>query len=98
MAIRPPLTGAAGRTFGQRWLLRRFKSPTACLAFERIHPALGGSGLEVLAEAGHTTIEVMVHPRQPDERAALLSEEWRTALAGLALGSYRDFSRPSPNR
>jgi chitin disaccharide deacetylase len=90
LPIRPPLSTIAKRTFGQRWLLRRFRRPDACLAFERVHPALGGEGLGVLAQACRRTVEVMVHPTQQREHEALLSSDWRIALAELTLGSYRD--------
>ena len=90
LPIRPPLgPGSAGRGLGQRWLLRRFRSPDTCLAFERIHPALGGEGLQVLGEARRRVVEVMTHPAM-GQREALLSAEWRAALAALQLGSYRD--------
>jgi predicted glycoside hydrolase/deacetylase ChbG (UPF0249 family) len=90
LPIRPPLGASPQRTFGQRWLLRRFRRPDTCLAFERVHPALGGEGLGVLAQARRETLEVMVHPAQLHEREALLANDWRAALAELALGSYRD--------
>jgi chitin disaccharide deacetylase len=92
LPIRPPLSTGAKRTFGQAWLLRRFRRPDACLAFERLHPALGGEGLEVLAQARRRTVEVMVHPAQKREREALLSSDWRAALEGLMLGSYRSLA------
>jgi predicted glycoside hydrolase/deacetylase ChbG (UPF0249 family) len=90
LPIRPPLHPDSGRPFGQRWLIRRFRGPATCLAFERVHPALGGEGLAVLEPARRQVVEVMVHPTQPAERAALDGPEWRQALDGLALGSYRD--------
>jgi predicted glycoside hydrolase/deacetylase ChbG (UPF0249 family) len=90
LPIRPPLGGTAKRTFSQNWLLRRFRRPDACLAFERVHPALGGEGLHALAQAHRRTLEVMVHPTQQREREALLASDWRAALVKLTLGSYRD--------
>jgi predicted glycoside hydrolase/deacetylase ChbG (UPF0249 family) len=92
LPIRPPLSTIAKRTFGQGWLLRRFRRPDACLAFERVHPALGGEGLGALAQAHRRTVEVMVHPAQQREREALLSNDWRLALGELTLGSYRDLT------
>ena len=92
LPIRPPLSTSAKRTFGQAWLLRRFRHPDACLAFERLHPALGGEGLEALAQAHRRTVEVMVHPAQEREHEALLSSDWHAALAELTLGSYRDLT------
>jgi chitin disaccharide deacetylase len=90
LPIRPPLRNGRQPTLAQRWRLRRFRTPRACIAFERLHPAVGGSGLDALDEARRTTIEVMVHPAAEREREALLSHEWRAAMAGLELGSYAD--------
>ncbi len=92
LPIRPPLNASAKRTFGRARPLRRFRHPDACLAFERVHPALGGEGLKALAQAHRRTVEVMVHPAQGREREALLSSDWRAALAELTLGSYRDLT------
>jgi chitin disaccharide deacetylase len=93
LPIRPPLGDRSARPFGQRWLLRRFRGPDACLDFERLHPALGGDGFGGLAQAQRRTLAVMVHPARAQEREALLSAEWRAALAALELGSYRELVR-----
>lgn len=77
----------------QRWLLRRFRKPHDCIAFEHVHPTLGGAGLDALAEARRRTIEVMVHPASTQEREAPLSADWGEALAGLELGSYAELKR-----
>ncbi len=90
LAIRPPLTTAGRRTFGQRWLMRRFRRPDACIPLERVHPALGGAGLGILEQARTRTLEVMVHPVLQRERDALLGSGWLEALATMPLGSYRD--------
>jgi hypothetical protein len=92
LPIRPPLSPDSGRPLGQRWLIRRFRGPVACLAFERLHPALGGAGLTPLADADRRTIEVMVHPGRPEELDALRSDDWRHLLSELPLGSYRDLA------
>jgi len=89
LAIRPPLSPDTGRSFGQRWLLRRFRGPATCLAFAHVHPALGG-GFDQLSDARRRTIEVMVHPAQESELEALRSPEWHRCLAGFPLASYRD--------
>jgi chitin disaccharide deacetylase len=92
LPIRPPLSPEGATSLGQRWLLRRFKRPDRCLAFVRVHPALGGEGLDVLSQARQQTIEVMVHPAQTDELAALRSADWLAALAEVPLGSYRELA------
>jgi chitin disaccharide deacetylase len=91
LPIRPPLAGAERRTLGQRWLRRRFRGADTCLPFQQVHPALGGD-IALLDAARHRVVEVMVHPALPQEREALLSAEWRAALARLPLGSYRDLT------
>ena len=58
-----------------------------------MHPSLGGEGLQALEHARGRTLEIMVHPQRKPEEAALVSGEWRTALATLTLGSYTDFAR-----
>jgi hypothetical protein len=93
LAIRPPLQGSPRAPLGQRWLLRRHRGAAACVAFGHVHPALGGDGMGRLDSARRLALEVMVHPAVPAERQALLSAEWRDALADLPLGSYRDLNR-----
>ena len=88
--IRPPLSFFPGRGLHQRRLLRRFRTPETCLAFEHLHPDLGGEGLERLAPAGRRCLEVMTHPAQAAQMAALRGDRWRQALATLPLGSYRN--------
>jgi hypothetical protein len=76
---------------GERQRLRRFTSPDACIGFRQLHPAFSGaSGLGVLELARRQALEVVVHPQQADERAALHGAQWRAAIAPLRLGSYRD--------
>jgi len=74
----------------ERTLRRRFVTPDLSLALEQLHPGAEGPGLEVLQLARDRTVEVVAHPAQPADRELLLSDEWRAAVAGLALGSYRD--------
>jgi hypothetical protein len=64
-----------------------------CFAFEDVHPSLGGVGLQALEHATEHTLEIMVHPRQDREHAALSSAGWREALSRLTLGSYADLAR-----
>jgi predicted glycoside hydrolase/deacetylase ChbG (UPF0249 family) len=76
----------------ERGLRRRFRSPDLCFAFEHVHPALGGHGLQALEPARRRTLEIMTHPQRKPEREALMSGEWRSVLSTLTLGSYRDFA------
>jgi predicted glycoside hydrolase/deacetylase ChbG (UPF0249 family) len=80
------------RELGMR---RRFLVPDAALAFEHLHPALGGTGLAVLDRARTICIEVMTHPQHPSQLQALLDHEWRATLAALPLGGYADLARPA---
>jgi chitin disaccharide deacetylase len=77
----------------ERDLHRRFLSPDFCFAFEHVHPALGGDGLDVLDRARRSSLEIMVHPQRADERNELMSASWRAALSRLNVGSYADLSR-----
>lgn len=73
-----------------------FAAPDITLELHRLHPALGGAGLEPLARARSQTIELVTHPYA--DRAALESDAWRELVASLRLGSYRDLERPPVNR
>jgi predicted glycoside hydrolase/deacetylase ChbG (UPF0249 family) len=92
LPIRPilsiPSRADAKPSARERDLRRQFACPELCFAFEHVHPSLGGDGLQALDRAGRGALEVMVHPQQERERAALLSVEWRSALSALKLGSY----------
>jgi chitin disaccharide deacetylase len=95
--LRPPLRAPARADARlnrrERRLRRRFRAPDLSFAFERVHPALGGAGLEALDRARSICVEVMTHPRQPSEMEVLRASEWRAALNSLPLGSYADLMR-----
>jgi chitin disaccharide deacetylase len=97
LPIRPvlsvPSRENASREERNRQLRRRFLSPEMCFAFEDVHPLLGGAGLEALEHARRHSLEIMVHPKQEHERAALMSAQWREALSALTVGSYADLAR-----
>jgi hypothetical protein len=78
----------------ERYLRGRFLVPDLTLAFEHLHPALGGAGLDLLTRARATCVEVTTHPRRDVELQALLGSEWREALGALPLGCYADL-RPA---
>jgi chitin disaccharide deacetylase len=95
LPVRPPLRHprkAAGRmNREERALHKRFLAPRFAFAFEHVHPALGGYGLDALGRAHSEVLEVMVHP--PDgQQDALAADPWRRALERFRLGSYRTFS------
>jgi predicted glycoside hydrolase/deacetylase ChbG (UPF0249 family) len=98
LPIRPVLSvparveAGAGSSSRERALRRRFLCPDLCFAFEHVHPALGGDGLEVLDHARRGSLEIMVHPQREGERNALFSAEWRGALSTLTVGSYADLA------
>jgi predicted glycoside hydrolase/deacetylase ChbG (UPF0249 family) len=95
--LRPPLRAPAQADARlnrrERRLRRRFRAPDLAFAFERVHPAGGGAGLEVLDRARFTCVEVMTHPRQTSEMEALLDSDWRATLDSLPLGCYTDMAR-----
>jgi len=97
LPIRPilsvPSRAGARRSMRERRLHRRFLCPETCFALEDVHPSLGGVGLQALDRARRRPLEIMVHPRQEREHAALLSAEWRRAISTLTLGSYADLAR-----
>jgi predicted glycoside hydrolase/deacetylase ChbG (UPF0249 family) len=72
----------------ERRLRRRFRTPAVTLAFEHLHPDLGGVGLNALDRLGGSHVEVMVHPLQPGQLEALRSTQWRTTLSAMGCGSY----------
>jgi predicted glycoside hydrolase/deacetylase ChbG (UPF0249 family) len=98
--VRPTFTFAAGEK--PQWnralrgalnavMRRRFTTPRYLVSIRALEPRFGGTGLEErLALAREAALEVMVHPGFEDERAYLLSEEWREVLRGYRVGSYAD--------
>jgi predicted glycoside hydrolase/deacetylase ChbG (UPF0249 family) len=80
---RPP--GRSERSFNAR-----FVSAAAAVDFRRVHPALGGVGLDFLEHADRLSLEVFCHPREDDEFDALGSPTWAEALARMRVGSYAD--------
>jgi chitin disaccharide deacetylase len=91
--LRAPAQAGARRNLRERRLHRRFRAPDLSFAFERVHPAVGGIGLEVLDRARDVCVEVMTHPRKPSEGEVLLAPEWRATLDSLPLGCYADLTR-----
>jgi chitin disaccharide deacetylase len=94
LPIRPVLhtpAEIAGRpTPRDRMLHKLFRSADACVAFQHVHPAFGGAGLQLLEFARKQTLEVMVHPQLEQEQLALRTPEWVDAMSCTQLGSYRD--------
>ncbi len=97
LPIRPilsvPARVGARRSTQERRLRRRFLCAETCFAFADVHPSLGGTGLQALDRARRFSVEIMVHPRQEREHAALLSAAWREAISTLTLGSYAELAR-----
>jgi predicted glycoside hydrolase/deacetylase ChbG (UPF0249 family) len=93
--LRAPAQAGARLNRRERRLHRRFRAPDLSFAFERVHPAVGGTGLEVLDRAREVCVEVMTHPhpRKPSETAVLFASEWRAVLDSLPLGCYADLTR-----
>lgn len=76
----------------ERRLSRRFRTPAMTLAFEHLHPDLGGVGLDALDQLGGSYVEVMVHPQQPGQLEALRSTQWRTTISATGCSSYAGVS------
>ncbi|HUC00748.1 MAG TPA: ChbG/HpnK family deacetylase [Solirubrobacterales bacterium] len=73
-------------------LRRRFRS-ALFVSLRDLHPALGGVGLERLAElARDREVEVMVHPAWDDELEVLLSPAWKRLMEELPTGSHADLA------
>jgi chitin disaccharide deacetylase len=71
-------------------LRRRFRS-VRFVSLRDLHPDLGGTGLDRLADlARRDDVEVMVHPAWQEERRVLLSPDWLQLLTSLPTGSHED--------
>lgn len=96
MVIRPilrePGRADARPSRRERRLQKWFRTPDLTLAFEHLHPALGGVGFDLLERARTDNLEVMTHPQQPAQLEALMSAEWRAALAQVPVGSFAAMS------
>jgi len=98
--MRPSFTFAAGekslanravRGLLNRAMRARFATPRYFFAIEDVHPKLGGAGLEeALALAGGSTVELMTHPADAQERTILLSQAWRELIGSRRVGGYAD--------
>jgi predicted glycoside hydrolase/deacetylase ChbG (UPF0249 family) len=94
-APRRPADADARLSRRERHLRARFLVTDLTLAFEHVHPALGGAGLDLLARAHAACVEVTTHPRRGVELEALLGSEWRDALSALPLGCYANLAPAS---
>lgn len=91
---RPAESRAHKRAFSAalgRLMRPRFVTTDRCVSIRALDPGLGGGGLNgELALARQHSVEVVVHPGWEDERAVLLTRDWRDRLARFQLGSYAD--------
>jgi predicted glycoside hydrolase/deacetylase ChbG (UPF0249 family) len=86
----PPVKRAA-RALVDRLLRVRFATTDWCMSIRPLHPALGGAGIaRELGRAGRGSLELVVHPGFPDERAVLSSPDWGVLLSPYRLGSFED--------
>lgn len=90
--IREPSRADARPSRRERRLHKQFVTPDLTLAFEHLHPALGGVGLAVVERAITQDLEVMTHPQQASQLQALNSEPWRSVLARIPVGSFAALS------
>ena len=90
MAPTSPATEAL-RGLRHAFLGRWFRTTAAFYSIRRVHPALGGHGLDEVLELARTVpVEIMTHPVLEDELEILLSDEWRALVADRRSGSYAD--------
>jgi len=72
-------------------IARRFRTTDWLFDLCELHPRLGGTRLEdKLGLARSESVELMTHPVVRDEYELLVSEDWRSAVAGLRQGSFSD--------
>jgi predicted glycoside hydrolase/deacetylase ChbG (UPF0249 family) len=90
--LREPKRADDPATERERRLRERFRAPSMTLAFEHLHPMLGGVGFSVLERARSDSLEVMCHPHQAGHIEALMSAEWHAALGQLPVGSFADLA------
>jgi chitin disaccharide deacetylase len=89
-----PLHNRALRRVLNLAIASRFATTDRFHSIRDLHPALGGHGIEeVVAEARHRDVEVMVHPGIADEFELLTSEGWSRTIEGARLGSFADLPR-----
>jgi predicted glycoside hydrolase/deacetylase ChbG (UPF0249 family) len=81
----------AARASVDRLVRVRFATTDWCMSIRPLHPGLAGAGIgQELGRAGHGSLELVVHPGFPDERAVLSSPDWGALLAPYRLGSFED--------
>jgi predicted glycoside hydrolase/deacetylase ChbG (UPF0249 family) len=86
----PPVKRVA-RALVDRLVRERFATTDWCISIRPLHPALGGAGItRELDRAEHGSLELVVHPGFPDERAVLTSPEWPELLSPYRRGSFED--------
>ena len=77
------------RSLRQWTISRRFRSTDYFFALDRVHPSLGGDGLErVLGLVATASVELMCHPGRSAEYELLMSEDWRQLLRRRPIGSF----------
>jgi predicted glycoside hydrolase/deacetylase ChbG (UPF0249 family) len=72
---------------------RRFESTQRFMSLRNADLQIGGNGLaSKVAQARLTSVEVMTHPRLPDEYEFLMSTKWQQAIANVQLGTLSDLN------
>jgi hypothetical protein len=80
-----------GRLIPTALIARKFRTSDWLFDLCELHPRLGGTRLEdKLGLARSESVELMTHPAVRDEYDLLVSEDWRSAVAGLRQGSFSD--------
>lgn len=83
--------GDAARHMRHRTIRACFGSTDFVFPITKLHPELGGSGLEQLRElARERSVELITHPGYEAEHLLLRSSDWLARIDGLRLGSFDD--------
>jgi predicted glycoside hydrolase/deacetylase ChbG (UPF0249 family) len=91
--IPSPLRLRRSLSYHRHLLTWRFTTTSHFAAISRLHPDLGGDGLErMIARSATESVEIMVHPSFAEDLPILLSDGWREALRHAPLGSFADLA------
>jgi predicted glycoside hydrolase/deacetylase ChbG (UPF0249 family) len=70
-------------------VMGRFSTPWATLDIGAVHPALGGSGLDVLLAHPDRFIEIVAHAHM-GQSEALAGADWRQTITAVGLARFAD--------
>ena len=89
----------APRVLRDSMLARRHPTVDHFFPLPRIHPDLGGTGIErAFGLALSDSVEIMVHPDHDATFDILVGAAWKEMLSGYRLGTYRDLPNVDSKR